>query len=107
MGRLLGEGSTSVGALVPTTDAAVPASGPMDGRNAPATGPAGTNPTPMTVDEGAFYQPVQAYVQFLQNNLQYTNEESIDLSRHEAEERHAQIMEQMVKRMLQECEIRS
>ena len=35
---------------------------------------AGTNPTPMTVDEGFFNQPAQAYFQFVQNNLTYINE---------------------------------
>ena len=39
----------------------------MPTTNAPAI-PAGLTPTPMTVDEGIFYQPVQAYFHFVQNN---------------------------------------
>ena len=65
---------------------------------------AGTNPTPMTVDEGFFNQPVQAYFQFAQNNLTYINEGNIDAFRQEAEERHTQIMEQKVQQLYQEFE---
>ena len=38
---------------------------------APSDVSAGANPTPMTVNEGFFNQPVQAYFQFVQNNLTY------------------------------------
>ena len=41
----------------------------------------------------------------VQNNLTYIKESSIDFFRHEAEERHTQIMEQMVQQMRQEYEI--
>ena len=58
----------------------------------------------MTVDEGFFYQPVQAYFQFVQNNLTYINESNIDALRREAEERHAQVMEQKVQQLHQEFE---
>ena len=54
------------------------------------------------VDEQIFYQPVQAYFQFVQNNLTYIDESNIDLFRHEAEERHAHIMEQMVQQLHQQ-----
>ena len=40
----------------------------------------------MTVDDGIFYQPVQACFQFVQNHLLYMNKSNIDLFRHEAEE---------------------
>ena len=58
----------------------------------------------MTVDEGFFYQPVQAYFQFVQNNLTYMNEGNIDAFRREAEERHTQIMEQKVQQLYQKFE---
>jgi len=58
----------------------------------------------MTVDEGFFYQPVQAYFRFVQNNLTYINEGNIDAFRREAEERHAQVMEQQVQQLYQEFE---
>jgi hypothetical protein len=45
----------------------------------------------MSVDEGFFTQPVQAYFQFVQNNLTYINEGNIDAFRQEAEERHTHI----------------
>ena len=66
--------------------------------------PAGTNPTPMSVDEGFFTQPVQAYFQFVQNNLTYINEGNIDAFRQEAEERHTHLMEQKVQQLYQEFE---
>ena len=59
------------GALVPSTGTMAAATGSQ-----PST--AGTNPTPMSVDEGFFTQPVQAYFQFVQNNLTYINEGNID-----------------------------
>ena len=61
---------------------------------------AGLTPAPMTVDEGIFYQPVQAYFQFVQSNLMFLDESNIDHIRREAEERHAQLMEQMVQQQL-------
>ena len=71
------------GALVPSAGAvAVASTGSQQNL------PAGTNPTPMSVDEGFFTQPVQAYFQFVQNNLTYINEGNIDAFRREAEERH-------------------
>ena len=54
--------------MVPATSSTVPTTG------VPATNPAGTNPTPMTVDDGIFYQPVR-------NNPTYINEGKIDLFR--------------------------
>ena len=65
---------------------------------------AGVAPTPMSVDEGFFTQPVQAYFQFVQNNLTYINEGNIDAFRQEAEERHTQLMEQKVQQLYQEFE---
>ena len=58
----------------------------------------------MAVDEGFFNQPVRAYFQFVQNNLTYINEGNIDAFRREAEERHAQIIEQKVQQLHQEFE---
>ena len=65
---------------------------------------AGATPTPMSVDEGFFTQPVQAYFQFVQNNLTYINEGNIDAFRQEAEERHTQLMEQKLQQLYQEFE---
>lgn len=59
-------------------------------------------PTPMAVDEGIFYQPVQAYFQFVQNNLMFLDESNSDHIRREAEERHIQLMEQMVQQLRSE-----
>ena len=87
------------GAVVPATGSMMPAS-----IGAPATDAAGVNPAPMTVDEGTFYQPVQAYFHFVQNNLTYINEGNIDAFRREAEERHTQIMEQKVQQLYQKFE---
>ena len=89
MERSTRDGSGSGGAMAPATSSMVPTTG------VPATNPAVTNPTPMTVDDGIFYQPVQAYFQFVQNNPTYINKGNIDLFRQEAEERHSQIMEQL------------
>ena len=61
MERPTGDVSGTGGAIVPATGSMVRATG------APATNPAGANPRPMTVDEGIFQQPVQAYFQFVQN----------------------------------------
>ena len=62
----------------------------------------------MTVDEGIFQQPVQAYFQFVQNNrLTYINEANFDLFRSEADERHTQIMNQAVQHLQQDYENRS
>ena len=99
MERPTGDASGSGGAMVPATSSMIPRTG------FPAPNPARTNP--MTVDEGFFYQPVQAYFQFVQNNLTYINEVNVDLFRQEAEERHSQIMEQMVQQLYQDCETRS
>ena len=83
----------------------VPASGTMATASTgsqPAT--AGATPTPMSVDEGFFTQPVQAYFQFVQNSLTYINEGNIDAFRQEAEERHTHLMEQKVQQLYQEFE---
>ena len=48
MKRPGGDGSSSGGALIPATGSMVPTTG------IPATNPAGTNPMPMTVDDGFF-----------------------------------------------------
>ena len=83
--------------------AIVPASGALASTGSqPST--AGATPTPMVVDEGFFTQPVQAYFQFVQNNLTYINEGNIDAFRQEAEERHTQLMEQKVQQLYQEFE---
>ena len=60
---------------------------------------AGLTLTPMTLDEAIFYQPVQAYFRFVQNNLLFLDESNIDHIRREAEERHTQLMEQMVQQL--------
>ena len=52
-------------------------------RMSPAVNPAGLTPTPMTVDQGIFYQPVQEYFQFVQNNLMFQDESNIDHIRRE------------------------
>ena len=97
MERTTGDASGG-GALVPATGSLATA----------ATGSqpvmAGTTPTPMSVDEGFFTQPVQAYFQFVQNNLTYINEGNIDAFRQEAEERHTHLMEQKVQQLYQEFE---
>ena len=74
-------GSGTGSALVPATGSVIPTSG------APAANPAGTSPTPMTVDDGIFYKPVQAYFQCVQDNFTYISEVNIDLFRQEAEQR--------------------
>ena len=86
------------GALVPASTAVAPA---QTGVQPMA---AGVTPMPMSVDEGFFTQPVQAYFQFVQNNLTYINEGNIDAFRQEAEERHTQLMEQKVQQLYQEFE---
>jgi hypothetical protein len=43
----------------------------------------------------------------VQNNLTYINEGNIDLFGQEAEQRHSQIMEQMVQQLCQDYETRS
>ena len=99
MERTPGDISGHGGAIVPATGSLATAS---TGSQSDLT--AGTNPTPMTVDECFFNQPVQAYFQFVQNNLTYINEGNIDAVRREAEERHTQIMEQKVQQLYQEFE---
>ena len=81
MEKPTGEGSGSGSSLVPAVSSMVPQT------NVPAVTPAGLTPAPMTVDEGIFYQPVQAYFQFVQNNLTFLNKSNIDHIRREAEER--------------------
>ena len=91
--------ATGGGALVPATaTVATAATGSQPNMVAGAT------PTPMSVDEGFFTQPVQAYFQFVQNNLTYINEGNIDAFRQEAEERHTHLMEQKVQQLYQEFE---
>ena len=75
--------------------------------NVPAEIPAGLNPTPMTVDQGIFYQPVQEYFQFVQNNPMFLDEGNMDQVRREAEERHTQLMEQMVQQLCSDFEAKS
>ena len=58
MERPTGDVSGTGGAIVPATSSIVTTTGAL------ATNPAGVNPTPMTVDEGIFQQPVQASFQF-------------------------------------------
>ena len=106
MERPIGEGPTGGnGAMVPaTTGLVVPFTGHEEVDETLTENQAGLIPTPMVVDQQIFYQPVQAYFQFVQNNLTYMNESNIDAFRQEAEERHTQIMEQMVQRMHQQYE---
>jgi hypothetical protein len=99
MERPPGDVSGNGGARVPAAGSNIPAN-----TGAPASNAAGVNPTPMTADEGFFYQPAQAYFQFVQNNLAYINEGNIDAFRREAEERHAEVMEQKVQQLYQEFE---
>ena len=75
--------------------------------NVPAVIPAGLNPTPMTVDQGIFYQRVQEYFQFVQNNLMFLDESNVDHIRREAAERHTQLMEQMVQLLCSDFEAKS
>ena len=83
MERTPGDISGQGGAIVPATRSMTPAH-----TGAPSDVSAGANPTPMTVDEGFFSQPVQAYFQFVQNNLTHISEGNVDAYRREAEERH-------------------
>ena len=101
MERSRGDGSNSGGSIVPATKSVIPAT------DVPATNPTGINPTPMTVYEGNFYQPVQAYFHFVQNNLMHLDESNIDHLRQEAEERHSQITEQTVQQLCSDYEHRS
>ena len=101
MERPTGDGSTAGGSLVPLNASMVPAT------DVPAVNPAGLNPAPMTVDQDIFVQPVQAYFQFVQNNLLFLDESNIDQVRREAEERHTQLMEQMVQQLRSDFESKS
>ena len=96
-----GEGSASGSSLVPSVIAMVPQT------NAPAVNPAGLSPTPLTVDQGIFYQPVQEYFQFVQNNLMFLDESNIDHIRREVEERHTELMLQMVQQLCSDFEAKS
>ena len=94
--------TTLGGSLVPASTAMVPTTEAL----APNT--AGLNPTPMTIDNDLFVQPVQAYFQFVQNNLFFFLDESnVDQVRREAEERHIHIMEQMVQQLRSDFESKS
>ena len=88
MERPTGDGSTAGGSLVPLNASMVLAT------DVPAVNPAGLNPAPMTVDQDIFVQPVQAYFQFVQNNLLFLDESNIDQVRREAEKRNTQLMQQ-------------
>ena len=101
MERATGDGSTTGGSFVPMGTSMVPAT------DAPAVNPAGLTPTPMTVDQDIFVQPVQAYFQFVQNNCLFLDESNIDQVRTEAEERHTQLMEQMVQQLCGDFEAKS
>eukprot|EP00435_Cladocopium_sp_Y103_P041062 s114_g11.t1 len=94
------------GSAGPTGDI-VPATSSVSQVGGTAASPAGVNPMPMTVDEGILSQPAQAYFQFVQNNLTFINEGNIDLFRQEAEERHKQLMEQMVAQLRSDYESRN
>ena len=99
MERLTGDVSGGDGSIVPAA-----ASMQTANAGAPVPNVAGVNPTPMAVDQGFFHQPVQAYFQFVQNNLTYIKEGNIDAFRREAKERHAQVMEHKVQQLNQEFE---
>ena len=99
MERTPGDISGQGGAIVPATRSMASAH-----TGAPSDVSAGATPTPMTVDEGFFNQPIQAYFHFVQNNLTYINEGNIDAFRRAAEERHTQIMEHKVQQLYQEFE---
>ena len=96
MERTPGDLSGHGGALVPATGSLATAS-----TGSQPNTMAGTNPTPMTVDEGFFNQPAQAYFQFVQNNLTYINEGMLLDKR---QKRGTQIMEQKVQQLYQEFE---
>ena len=100
MERPTSDASTG-GSLVLANASMVPAT------EALAPNMAGLTPTPMTVDQNIFVQPVQAYFQFVQNNLLFLDESNIDQVRREAEERHTQLMEQMVQQMRSDFEAKS
>ena len=100
MERATGD-TTSGGSLVPASTAMVPTTEAL----APNT--AGLTPTPMTIDNDIFVQPVQAYFQFVQNNLLFLDEGNVDQVRREAEERHTHIMEQMVQQLRSDFESKS
>ena len=95
------KGSASGSSLVRAVSSMMPQT------NAPAVNPAGLTPTPMTVDQGIFYQPVQEYFQFAQSNLMFLDESNIDHIRREAEERHTQLLEQMVQQLCSAFEAKS
>ena len=99
MERTPGDISGQGGAIVPATRSMASAH-----TGAPSDVSAGATPTPMTVDEGFFNQPIQAYFHFVQNNLTYIHEGNIDAFRRAAEERHTQIMEHTVQQLYQEFE---
>ena len=80
--------------VIPATGSVMPFAGYNGGEETLTENQAGFALTPMMVDQQIFQQPVQAYFQFVQNNLNVMNESNIDLFRQEAEERHTQIMEQ-------------
>ena len=101
MERPTGDASATGGSLVPVNTSMVPAT------DVPAVNPAGLTPAPMTVDQDIFVHPVQAYFQFVQNNLMFLDESNIDQVRRESEERHTQLMEQMVQQLCSDFEAKS
>ena len=101
MERPTGDVPATGSSLVPSTGSVVPQG------NTSAAMPAGLNPTPMTVDQGIFYQRVQEYFQFVQNNLMFLDESNIDYIRREAEERHTVLMGQIVQQLRSDFEAQS
>ena len=69
---------------------AIPGTGPP----AVPSHPAGTDPVPM--DDVAMSQPVVAYFTFLQNNIQQFAGENANQVMREAEQRHLQIMNEVL-----------
>ena len=87
MERPTGEGSGSGSSLVPAVSSMVP-----------------RQMFQLWLRLGIFYQPVQAYFQFVQNNLMFLDESNIGHIRREAGERHAQLMEQLVQQLRSDFE---
>ena len=69
---------------------AVPGSGPMN----VASVPAGSDPEPM--DDDSIRQPVVAYFTFIQNNLAQLASGNAQQVMREAEQRHMQIMNEVI-----------
>ena len=102
MERPTGEGSASGSSLVPAVSSMMPQI------NAPAVNLAGLTPTPGTrLIKLSFTSPYRSIFSLHINNLMFLDESNIDRIRREAEERHTQLMEQMVQQLCSDFEARS